>query len=157
MGLESQSAINPCHKSRLIKADEPSISWIKFITPSSSFGPSLECPALESAKISWIIPLSAFLIFLDLTLVIGLTGTCKDPWMLCNSHQVSSQLLVKFISLASPTHVSARKKAVGSCTRMKLSTSWTMRRFLSPCTFQNKRLIVLNGVSGQPPSFDIDI
>ena len=147
MELENQSAINSRHKSCPIKADQSSIAWIKFITPSSSFGPSLAWLVLESAKISWISPLSASLIFLDLTLVIGLTGTCKDPWMLCNSHQVSSQLLVKFISLASPTHVSARKKAVGSCTRMKLSTSWTMRRFLSPCTFQNKRLIVLNGVS----------
>ena len=52
MGLESQSVINPHHKSRPIKLDQPSIAWIKFITPSSSFGPSLECPALKSAKIS---------------------------------------------------------------------------------------------------------
>ena len=50
MGLESQSAVNPCHKSHPIKADQPSIAWIKFITPSSSFGPSLECPVLESAQ-----------------------------------------------------------------------------------------------------------
>ena len=28
MGLESQSAINPRHKSRLIKPDQPSIAWI---------------------------------------------------------------------------------------------------------------------------------
>ena len=49
MGLESQSAINPRHKSRPIKADQPLIAWIKFITPSSSFGPSLERPVLESA------------------------------------------------------------------------------------------------------------
>ena len=52
MGLESQSAINPRHKSRLIKADQPSIAWIKFITPPYSFGPSLERPVLESAQIS---------------------------------------------------------------------------------------------------------
>ena len=77
MGLESQSAINPRHKSRPIKADQPSIAWIKFITLSSSFGPSLECPALELAQISWISPLSASLIFLDLALVIGPTGTCN--------------------------------------------------------------------------------
>ena len=77
MGLESQSTINPRHKSRLIKADRPSIAWIKFITPSSSFGPSLECPALESAQISWISPLNASLIFLDLALVIDPTGTCN--------------------------------------------------------------------------------
>ena len=77
MGLESQSTINPRHKSRPIKADRPSIAWIKFITPSSSFGPSLECPALESAQISWISPLNASLIFLDLALVIGPTGTCN--------------------------------------------------------------------------------
>ena len=76
MGLESQSAINPRHKSRPIKADQPSIAWIKFITPSSSFGPSLERPVLELAQISWISPLSASLIFLDLALVIGPTGTC---------------------------------------------------------------------------------
>ena len=38
MGMESQLAINPPHKSRPIKADQPSIAWIKFITPSSSFG-----------------------------------------------------------------------------------------------------------------------
>ena len=49
MGLESQSAINPRHKSRPIKADQLSIAWIKFITPSSSFRPSLERPILESA------------------------------------------------------------------------------------------------------------
>ena len=52
MRLESQLAINPRHKSRSIKADQPSIAWIKFITPSSSFGSSLECPVLESAQIS---------------------------------------------------------------------------------------------------------
>ena len=52
MGLESQSAINPRHKSCPIKADQPSIAWIKFITPLSSFGPSLDCPALESTQIS---------------------------------------------------------------------------------------------------------
>ena len=52
MGLESQSAINPRHKLHPIKANQPLIAWIKFITPSSSFGPSLECPALESAQIS---------------------------------------------------------------------------------------------------------
>ena len=50
MELENQLAINPLHKSCPIKpADQPSIAWIKFITPSSSFGPSLECPVLESA------------------------------------------------------------------------------------------------------------
>ena len=52
MGLESQSAINPRHKSRPIKTDQPSIAWIKFITFSSSFGPSLECHVLELAQIS---------------------------------------------------------------------------------------------------------
>ena len=77
MGLESQSAINPCHKSHPIKADQPSIARIKFITPSSSFGSSLECLVLESAQISWISPLSASLIFLDLALVIGPTRTCN--------------------------------------------------------------------------------
>ena len=49
MEMESQSAIDPRHKSRPIKLDQPSIAWIKFITPPSSFGPSLECPVLESA------------------------------------------------------------------------------------------------------------
>ena len=77
MGPESQLAINPRHKSRPVKVNQPSIGWIKFITPSSSFGPSLECHALESAQISWISPLSASLIFLDLALVIGSTGTCN--------------------------------------------------------------------------------
>ena len=52
MGLESQSAINPRHKSCPIKADQPSIAWIKFITPSSSFRSSLEYPVLESTQIS---------------------------------------------------------------------------------------------------------
>ena len=65
MKLESQSVINPRHKSRPIKLDQPSIAWIKFITHSSSIGPSLECPALKSAQISWISPLSASLIFLE--------------------------------------------------------------------------------------------
>ena len=51
MGLESQLAINPRHKSRPIKANQPSIAWIKFTMALSSFG-SLECPALESAQIS---------------------------------------------------------------------------------------------------------
>ena len=78
MGLESQSAINPHHKSRPIKVDQPSIPWIKFIMPSSSFGPSLECPALESTQIFWISSLSAYLIFLDLALVIGPIGTCNE-------------------------------------------------------------------------------
>ena len=77
MGLESQSTINPHYKLRQIKPNQPSIAWIKFITPSSSFGPSLECPALESTQISWINPLSASLIFLDLALVIGPTGICN--------------------------------------------------------------------------------
>ena len=78
MGLKSQSAINACHKSRIIKVDQPSIAYIKFITHFSSFGPNLECPALESTQISWISPLSASLIFLDLALVIGPTGTCNE-------------------------------------------------------------------------------
>ena len=52
MEAESQSAIDPRHKSRPIKLDQPLIAWIKYITPSSSFGPSLECPTLESAQIS---------------------------------------------------------------------------------------------------------
>ena len=50
------------------------------MTPSSSFGPSLECPVVESAQISWISPLSAFLIFLDLALVIGPTRTCNGSF-----------------------------------------------------------------------------
>ena len=50
------------------------------MTPSSSFGPSLECPVVESAQISWINPLSAALIFLDLALVIGPTGTCNGSF-----------------------------------------------------------------------------
>ena len=83
MELQSQSAINPRHKSRPIKQDQPSIAWIKFITPSSSFGPSLECPTLESTQISWISPLSVSLIFLDLALVIGLTGTCNGSLNAC--------------------------------------------------------------------------
>ena len=83
MELESQSAINPCHKSHSIKPDQPSIAWIKFIMHSSSFGPSLECPALESAQISWISPLSASLIFLDLTLIISSTGTCNGSLNAC--------------------------------------------------------------------------
>ena len=48
--------------------------------PSSSFGPSLESPVVESAQISWISPLSASLIFLDLALVIGPTGTCNGSF-----------------------------------------------------------------------------
>ena len=83
MELESQSVINPCHKSCPIKPDQPSIAWIKFIMPSSSFGPSLECPALESTQISWISALSASLIFLDLALVIGPTGTCNGSLNAC--------------------------------------------------------------------------
>ena len=82
MGLESQLAINPRHKSRPIKANQPSIAWIKFIMASSSFG-SLEYPALESAQISQINSLSASLIFLDLALVIGPTGTCNGSLNAC--------------------------------------------------------------------------
>ena len=52
MMLESQSAINPHHKLRPIKPDQPLIDWIKFITPSSFFGPSLEYSVLELAQIS---------------------------------------------------------------------------------------------------------
>ena len=93
MGLKSQSAINPRHKSRPIKTDQPSIAWIKFITPSSSFGPSLEHPVLESAQISWISPLSASLIFLDLALVIGPTGTCNGSLnaLWCSSKRLGNQ------------------------------------------------------------------
>ena len=95
MELENQSAINPYHKSSPIKPNQPSIAGIKFITPSSSFGPNLECPAFESAQISWISPLSAYLIFLDLALVIGPTEHAMDPWMLVDSHQTFS-LNLKF-------------------------------------------------------------
>ena len=111
MGLESQPVINPHHKSRPIKVDHPSIAWIKFITHSSSFGPRLECLALKSAQISWISPLSASLIFLDLALVIGPTGTCngslntlwfssvsdlgfrwwKKAWVACRSYRDSTR------------------------------------------------------------------
>ena len=96
MGLESQSVINPRHKSRLIKADQPSIAWIKFITPSSSFGPSLERPVLESAQISWISLLSVFLIFLDLVLVICPTRTCNGS---LNALWCSSNPLIDSFSL----------------------------------------------------------
>ena len=47
MEPESQLAINAHHKSCQIKLDQPSIVWIKFITSSSSFGPSLAWPVLE--------------------------------------------------------------------------------------------------------------
>ena len=92
MELENQSAINPRHKSSPIKPNQPSIAWIKFITPSSSFGLSLECPAFELAQISWISPLSASLIFLDLALVIGPTGTCNGSLNAC---WFSSHLAIK--------------------------------------------------------------
>ena len=96
MELENQSTINPLHKSRPIKPDQPLIAWIKFITPSSSFKPSLERPVLESAQISWISPLSASLIFLDLTLVIGLTGTCNGSLnaLWCSSLSISYMVIV---------------------------------------------------------------
>ena len=83
MELESQSVINPRYKSCLIKLNQPSIAWIKFITPSSSFGPSLRCPALESAQISYISPLSVLLIFLNLALVIDPTGICNGYLNAC--------------------------------------------------------------------------
>ena len=83
MMLESQSAINPHHKLRPIKPDQPLIAWIKFITPSSFFGPSLEYSVLELAQISWISPLSASLIFLDHALVIGLIETCNGSFNAC--------------------------------------------------------------------------
>ena len=111
MGLESQSAINQRHKSRLIKADQPSIVWIKFITHSSSFGPSLECPMLESSQISWISPLSASLIFLDLALVIGLTGTCN--WSLNALWFSSFPLSSKgFVLESSPTSKRERSETL---------------------------------------------
>ena len=83
MELESQLVINAHHKSCQFKLDQPLITWIKFITTSSSFGPSLAWLVLESAKISWISPLSASLIFLDLALVIGSTGTCNESCNAC--------------------------------------------------------------------------
>ena len=94
MELENQSAINSRHKSSPIKPNQPSIAWIKFITPSSSFGPSLECPVFESTQISWISPLSASLIFLDLALVIGPTGTCNGSLNTC---WFSSKELIVFL------------------------------------------------------------
>ena len=39
-------------------------------------------------------------------------------------------------SLTSPTHVSAKNKAVGSYARVTTSSSWTVRMFPSPRTFQ---------------------
>ena len=81
--LESQSAINSHHKSCTIKPVQPSIAWIKFITPLSSFGPSLELPMLELAQISWISTLSASLIFLDLALVISPARTCNGSFNAC--------------------------------------------------------------------------
>ena len=122
MELESQSAINPRHKSRLIKADQPSIAWIKFITPSSSFGPSLECPTLESAQISWISPLNASLIFLDPTLVIGPTGTCNES---LNVYWFSSIILLFTIKSKRPTtnipHILMSKQLTTKFFKKKLS------------------------------------
>ena len=102
MELENQLAINPRHKSSPIKPNQPSIAWIKFIMPSSSFGPSLECPTFESAQISWISPLSASLIFLDLALVIGPTGTYNGS---LNAYWFSSFPLASkgFVLESSPT------------------------------------------------------
>ena len=97
MELESQLVINPHHKSLPIKPDHLSIVWIKFLTPSSSFRPSLRCPTLELAQISWISPLSASFIFLDLALVIGLIRTCNGSlnacWFSSHSAQIESGLL----------------------------------------------------------------
>ena len=83
MELENQLVINQLHKSRPIKPNQPSITWIKFIMPSSSFGLSFECTVLESVQISWIGPLSVSLIFLDLALVIGPTGTYNGSFNAC--------------------------------------------------------------------------
>ena len=83
MELESQSVINPhnCYGNYAqLSKISPIKTWIKFITPLSSFGPSLECLVLESSQISWISPLSASLIFLDLALIIGPTRTCNGPF-----------------------------------------------------------------------------
>ena len=41
MGLESQSAINPRHKSRPIKADQPSIAWAKLGMSHVRISPNL--------------------------------------------------------------------------------------------------------------------
>ena len=148
MRLESQSAINPHHKSRPIKADQPSIAWIKFITPSSSFGPSLERPVLESAQISWIGLLSASLIFLDLALVIGPTGTCngslnalwfssmsdlgfrwwKKAWVACRSYRDSTRR-----SGAWPTSTS---RASATTTTAKV-TQWNPTGSAWPTTCSN--------------------
>ena len=104
MELENQSAINPLHKSCPIKLDQPSIAWIKFITPSSSLGPSLECPVLESVQISWIGPLSVSLIFLDLALVIGPTGTYNGSfnacWFSSKNNKVYTKALVCYAHAA---------------------------------------------------------
>ena len=102
MEAESQSAIDPRYKSCPIKLDQPLIAWIKFITPSSSFGPSLECSALESVQISWIGPLSASLIFLDLALVIDPTGICNRSlnayWFSSVCLQTDSLLATKWLN-----------------------------------------------------------
>ena len=50
------------------------------MTPSFSFEPSLECLVLESSQISWISPLNASLIFLDLALIIGPNRTCNGSF-----------------------------------------------------------------------------
>ena len=102
MELESKLAIDPRHKLCPIKLDQPLIAWIKFITPSSSFRPSLECPALESAQISWISTSSASLIFLDLALVIGPTGTCNGSLNAC---WFSSRYFANSDQLDSWTHL----------------------------------------------------
>ena len=111
MELESKLAIDPRHKLCPIKLDQPLIAWIKFITPSSSFRPSLECPALESAQISWISTSSASLIFLDLALVIGPTGTCNGSVNACwfSLFPLSSK---GFVLESSPTSKGERSKTL---------------------------------------------
>ena len=111
MELENQSAINSCHKSSPIKPNQPSIAWIKFITLSSFFEPSLECPTFESAQIYWTSPLSASLIFFDLALVIGPTRTCNGSLNACwfSSFPLSSK---GFTLKSSPTSKGERSKTL---------------------------------------------
>ena len=56
-----------------------------------------------------------------------------------------------FHSLASADHVSARNMAARSCARVTTSSSRIVRRFPSPCMFQQIQFIKLGRPEDQPP------
>ena len=68
-----------------------------------------------------------------------------------NMHIPKIQIPQKTFSLASTSQVSTTNTTIGSCARIKSSSSWTVWGFPSPWQFQQRRFMALGGAGHQPP------